>query len=73
MTGRFCQWSHMLHRGLPPVTECGLWNALADQPPAEQSYWNRHSILLATAAGQDVMAVLIKERQHPYFVSSKLN
>jgi len=45
----FCQWSYVLHRGLPPVTECGLWDALTVHPPAER-IWG-----LVTDVGNDLI------------------
>jgi len=45
----FCQWSYVLNRGLPPVLECGLWQALKQRPAAAQT-WG-----LVTDTGNDLI------------------
>lgn len=45
----FCNWSHVLHRGLPPITGCGLWEELSRQPVAEET-WG-----LVTDVGNDLI------------------
>jgi len=45
----FCNWSYVLHRGLPPITGCGLWEELSRQSPASQTW------ALITDVGNDLI------------------
>ncbi|WP_437225339.1 hypothetical protein SH661x_004021 [Planctomicrobium sp. SH661] len=45
----FCQWSYVLHRGLPPIPDCGLWSAISDRPHVEKT-WG-----LVTDVGNDLI------------------
>jgi len=45
----FCHWSYVLHRGLPPVPGCGIWESLRERPPVQQT-WG-----LVTDVGNDLI------------------
>lgn len=45
----FCKRSHVLHRGLPSILDCGIWSALSLRPPASQN-WG-----LVTDVGNDLI------------------
>ncbi|SFI97931.1 hypothetical protein SAMN05421753_11445 [Planctomicrobium piriforme] len=45
----FCQRSFVLHRGLPSVIGCGIWEVLALQPPVAESW------ALVTDLGNDLI------------------
>ncbi|WP_437192518.1 hypothetical protein [Planctomicrobium sp. SH527] len=45
----FCKRSHVLHRGLPSVLDCGIWSALELRPPVSSS-WG-----LVTDVGNDLI------------------
>jgi hypothetical protein len=45
----YCDWSYVLHRGLPSILDCGLWDALSSSPSAERSW------ALVTDVGNDLI------------------
>lgn len=45
----FCDWSYVLHRGLPGILDCDLWQELAHQSPADRT-WG-----LVTDIGNDLL------------------
>jgi len=45
----FCQWSYVLHRGLPPVSDCEIWQSLREHPTVTQT-WG-----LVTDVGNDLI------------------
>lgn len=45
----FCDWSYVLHRGLPSILDCDLWTEMAHQSPADRT-WG-----LVTDIGNDLL------------------
>jgi hypothetical protein len=52
----YCEWSYVLHRGLPSILDCGIWTALS-RAPRTQHLWG-----VVTDVGNDLIYGVPPER-----------